>query len=174
MRFMRVAAGGWVAFAASLTPMPARANDAAANAVYERMQASTTASDPTALLGKVYAKDATYLPGYKELGIESRDAVIETMVGSQQHLRKVGGKIEIKFRLVNRKRLGNVFVDNGYMRTAITPKLNAAEQVAYSKFATVITKQKGGHWAFVTDAESDTPAENFDNAKAVAGLKFDQ
>lgn len=162
-----------IGLAALLPAMPASADNASANAVYDLMQASTTAADPALILEKVYAKEATYLPGYKELGIEARDAVIKTIVGSQQHLRKGGGRIEIKFRVVSRKRFGNVYVDNGYMRTAIMAKKDAPEQITYAKFATVITKQQGGRWAFVTDADSDTPASNFDNAKAVAGLKYD-
>lgn len=170
MRNLMIAAAAVAAISAG----PARADDAAANAVYERMQASGTAADPAALLEKVYGADATYLPGHKDIGIERRDAVLRMMVGSQQHLRKIGGQIALKFRVVDRKRFGNVYVDNGYMRTAVKPAKDAPEQVSYSKFVTVIAKQPEGHWAFVTDGDSDTPAANFENAKPTAGLKFDQ
>lgn len=170
MRSLMIAA----AAVAALSAAPARADDAAANAVYERMQASGAAADPAALLDKVYGAGATYLPGHKDVGIEPRAAVIGMMAGSQQHLRKAGGQIAVKFRVVDRKRFGDVYVDNGYMRTAVKPGKDAPEQVSYAKFAAVIAKQPEGHWAFVTDADSDTPAANFDGAKPVAGLKFDQ
>ena len=156
------------------TASPAYADDAAANAVYERMQESSTAPVPAPLLEKVYAPQSTYLPGHKDLGIEPRDAVLAMMVGSQQHLRKSGGQIAIKFRIVDRKRFGDVYVDNGYMRTSVKPAKDAPDQVSYAKFVTVIAKQPDGHWAFVTDADSDTPAANFDKARPVTGLKFDQ
>lgn len=152
----------------------AYASDAAANAVYERMQAAGASAEPAALLDKVYAPGSTYLPGHKEAGIDRRDAVIRMMAGSQQHLRKAGGRIDLKFRVVDRKRFGDVYVDNGYMRTAVKPAKDAPEQVTYAKFATVVAKQAEGHWAFVTDADSETPAANFESARPVAGLKFDR
>jgi ketosteroid isomerase-like protein len=158
---------------AAFAATPARADDTAANAVYERMQASGAATHPAALLEKMYAPDSTYLSGYKDAGIDRRDTVLKMMVGSQQHLRKGGGHIDMKFRAVERKRFGDIYVDNGYMRTAVKPAKDVHEQVTYGKFVTVIAKQPDGHWAFVTDADSDTPAANFDNAAPVAGLKFD-
>jgi hypothetical protein len=40
-----------------------------------------------------------------------------------------GRGLDIKFRLVERKRFGDVYVDNGYMRTSVWPKKGAPEQV---------------------------------------------
>jgi hypothetical protein len=154
--------------------VPAHASDAEANAVYERFQATATASDPTALLEKVYAAGSTYLPRHKEAGVEPRDAVIKMVGGSQRHLRSGGGQIDIRFRVVERKRLGNIYIDNGFMRTTVRPSEGAPEQVTYGKFATVIAKQPEGHWAFVADADSESTANRFDNAKPAAGAKFDR
>jgi len=168
-KFMIVSAAALAVWAS-----PALANDAAANAVYERMQASGTAADPASLLEKVYAPGATYLPGYKEIGIESREAVLKMMVGSQKHLRQSGGGLDVKFRVVDRKRFGDLYVDSGYMRTAVKPAKDAAEQVTYGKFVAAIARQPEGHWAFIADADSETLGANFDNAKAVKGVKFDR
>lgn len=162
------------AAAAVLPAAPARADDNAANAVYERMQAAGSASDPAAVLETIYAPGATYLPRYKEFGIDRRETFVKMMAGSQAHLRKNGGRIDMKFRVVERKRFGDLYVDNGYIRTVVVPKKDAAEQVSYGKFVTVIGKQPDGHWAFVTDADSDTSAAKFDEATPVAGLKFDR
>ncbi|HEX8258393.1 MAG TPA: hypothetical protein VF589_12245 [Allosphingosinicella sp.] len=158
---------------ASIAATPALADDSAANAVYERMQQATEAADPAPLLEQVYGPGATYLPRHKELGIDRREHVLKMLVGSQAHLRKSGGQLAIKFRVVERKRFGDVYVDNGYMRTTVKPGKDAPEQVSYGKFVAVIARQPEGHWAFVTDADSDTPAANFEGAKPVAGLKFD-
>ena len=162
-----------VSAASVLFVAPGHASDAAANAVYERMQAASTAPDPTSLLKKVYAPGSTYLPGHKEAGIDKGETVLKMMTGSLKHLRKGGGAIDTKFRVVERKRLGEVYVDNGYMRTTVKPTAAAPEKVTYGKFITVITPQPEGHWAFVTDADSETTAANFDSAKPVPGLKFD-
>lgn len=59
------------------------------------------------------------------------------------------------------------------MRHAVKPAKDLPEQVTYDKFVTVIAKPPDGDRAFVTDAEWETPAANFDNATPVAGLKFD-
>jgi ketosteroid isomerase-like protein len=158
---------------AAIAATPARADDAAANAVYERMQAAGAAADPGAVLGTVYAPGATYLPGHKEAGIERSEAFLKMMAGSYRHLRQGGGELDVKFRLVERKRFGDVYVDNGYMRTVVRPKKDAPEQVRYGKFVAVVAKQPDGSWAFVSDGDSDTPAASFDNARPVAGLKFD-
>lgn len=163
------------AIAALSAAAPAYADNEAANAVYERMQSSAAVDDPKPLLEKVYAPDATYLPGFKEGGIDRRDVVLKMMAGSQQHLRKGGGSLNVQFRIVDRKRLGDgLYVDNGYMRTVVKRTSDAPEQVTYCKFVTVVARQPDGHWAFVTDADSETPAANFDNAQPVAGLKFDR
>ena len=46
----------------ALFATPAHADDAAANAVYDRMQQAGTAADPADVLEKVYAAGSTYLP----------------------------------------------------------------------------------------------------------------
>lgn len=164
-----------ILMAAALVAMaaPARADDAAANAVYERMQAAYTALDPSGL-ETVYAPDATYLSRGPQMGIDRRDTIIRMTGGFHQRMRQSGGQIAMKFRLVERKRFGDVYVDNGYIRTTMKMSKDAPEQVTYGKFVTVIAKQPDGHWAFVSDADSDTPAANFDKAQPVAGLKFDK
>ena len=162
------------AAAAALLAAPARADDAAANAVYERMQAVAGAADPAAVLETIYAPDATYLPRYKQAGIDRREHFLKLMAGGQTQLRKNGGSIDMKFRIVERKRFGDLYVDNGYMRIAMKPKAGAAEEVHYGKFVTVLGRQADGRWAFVTDADSEAPAAKFEEAVAVPGLKFDR
>jgi ketosteroid isomerase-like protein len=160
---------------ASLSAAPALANDSAVNAVYERIQASfnATAAEAAPILETVYAPGASYLPRHKEAGIDGREAILRGMTGFLGQLRKSGGQIETRFRVVERKRLGNVYVDNGYMRTTLRVSKDAPERVMYGKFTTVLAQQAAGHWAFVNDADSETSNTQFDNAKRVPGLKYD-
>lgn len=160
--------------AALLVAMPAatRASDAEANAVYERMVASYAALDPVAL-ETVYAADATYLSRNGKLDIHKRDRVMQGMRSFHEQLRVDGGKMEIKVRIVERKRFGDVYVDNGYVRSTYTPGKAQPARTTTGKFVTVLAKQPSGRWAFVTDADSDAPADAFDKASPVAGLKFD-
>ena len=156
-----------------LLPAAAEASDVEANAVYERMVASYAALDPT-LLETVYAPDATYLSRNGKLDIHRRDMVMKGMRDFHEQLKANGGKVSMRFRIVERKRFGDVYVDNGYVRTTIIPAKDAPARTTTGKFVTVIAKQPAGHWSFVTDADSDTPAEAFDRATPVEGLKFDK
>lgn len=165
-----------MAFAlAALGPLaaaPAWADDGAANEVYGRMADSYAALDPEAL-ETVYAPDATYLSRNPKAGIDPRDAIRKGMHGFHEQLRKNGGSVRMKFRIVERKRYGDVIVDNGYVQSAIRMARDAPEEVTTAKFVTVIARQPQGHWAFVTDADSDTPAARFEQALPVPGLRFD-
>ena len=138
------------------------------------MQAASAAANPAPMFETIYAPGATYLPGHEEMGIDRRDTFLKMMVGSQRRLRQNGGQVSMKFRVVERKRFGDIYVDNGYMRTAMTLAKDGPEQVTYGKFITVLGKQPDGSYAFVTDGDSSTPAANFDNAEPVPGLKFDR
>jgi uncharacterized protein (TIGR02246 family) len=158
---------------AMIVPTAAQASDAAANAVYDRMVAAYKAYDP-AQLETVYAPDATYLSRSGRLDIHRRDQVRRGLTGYIQQLKTKGSKVDMKFRVVERKRFGDVYVDNGYVRTTVTPADGTAPQVTTGKFLTVLAKQPGGHWSFVSDADSETPAEAFDRAVRIGGVKFDQ
>ena len=156
-----------------LTAAPAAATDAAANAVYDRMIAAHRALDK-GQLETVYAPGATYLSRNGRLDIHSRPTIIRGSKGFHDAFRAKGGAVDIKIRVVERKRFGDVYVDNGYVRSTYRSGKDATPTVTTSKFVTVLARQPDGRCAIVTDADSDTPAAAFDNAARVAGLKFDE
>lgn len=158
--------------ALGLVSAPAGANDAAANAVYERMIAAHRALD-TAQLETVYAPGATYLSRHGRLDIHSRPTIMRGTRGFHDAYRANGGSVDIRIRLVERKRFGDVYVDNGYVRSTYTSARGATPTVTTGKFATVLARQPSGAWAIVTDADSDAPPAAFDRAAPVDGLKFD-
>jgi len=152
---------------------PAAASDADANAVYERMVASYAALDPAGL-ERVYAPNATYSSRNARATIHDRKRLMSGLTGFQQQVKGKGGSVDIRFRIVERKRFGDLYIDHGYVRTAYTLEQGGAPTVTYGKFMTVLAKQPEGHWAIVSDADSDTPPDAFDKAVPVEGLKFDQ
>lgn len=164
----------WLVTAALLAaPQAVCANDADANAVYARLAEGYAALDP-AMMESVYAPGATYLPQDSGARIDTRETIMRGILGFQDKLRSTGGSLTLRFRLVDRKHFGDVYVDNGYVRTTIVSAKGAEPRVMTSKFATVLARQPDGRWAIVTDAASDTPADAFDQAAAVPGLKFDR
>lgn len=156
-----------------LLATPAAAADSDANAVYERMAAAHRALD-TAGLESVYAPEATYLSRNPRFDIHSRATILSGSRSFHNAARAKGGAIDIRIRIVDRKRFGDVYVDNGYVRSTYTASEGAVPTVTTGKFATVLARQSNGSWAIVTDADSDTPPAAFDDARPVAGLKFDR
>lgn len=153
-------------------PVPALANDADANAVYTRMAASYAALDPAGL-ESVYAPDARYNSRNSRLGTHDRAQVLKGGAGFQQMVRDKGGNIDIRFRLIARQRFGDVYVDHGYVRTTYKMTSDGTATVSNGKFMTVLAKQPDGRWAITGDADADTPADSFDKAVRIDGLKYD-
>lgn len=161
------------AAAIAIVAVPAQANDAAVNAVYDRFAAAYAALEP-AKLDQLYAPDATYLSRSPRLAIQNRDSILKGMGGFLDQVKANGGRLDIKFRVTDRKRFGDVIVDNGYMRLTTKPSKDVAEQLTDAKFILVMAKQPDGRWTFVSDADIETPAGSYDNAQPVQGVKFDR
>ena len=151
----------------------AYASDADVNAVYERMQAAYAELDAEHL-ERVYAPDATYLPRSAKANVNTRESIRKGAAAFITQIRGKGGTVTMQFRVVERKRFDGVVIDNGYVRTVIDGANGEPPVVSYGKFLTAIARQTDGHWAFVSDGDSETPPAAFDAAVAVAGLKFDR
>lgn len=152
---------------------PAVASDKDANAVYERMAKSFSLLDPAGL-NSVYAPNATYTPRVARFGHHDRATLINGMTGFQQQVKAKGGHVDIRFRLVERKRFGDLYVDHGFVRTSFSMEKGSPACVTNAKFMTVLAKQPNGDFAIVGDADSESPADEFDKARPVEGLKFDR
>lgn len=153
-------------------PNFAHASDHGVNAVYERMQAAYASLDASKL-ETVYAPDATYLPRSAKANVNSRDMIRRGLTGFIDQVRARKGTIKVSFRVVERKRFNGIYIDNGYVRTAIDNNDGTTPTVSNGKFLTVIAQQPEGHWAFVSDSDSETPPASFDDAKPLSGIKFD-
>lgn len=151
----------------------AQASDKDANAVYERMQAAYTSLDASGL-ETVYAHDATYLPRSAKAGVNDRATIRRGLKGFIDQVQGSHGTITVSFRVVERKRFNDIYIDNGYVRTIVDKGDGSAVTVSNGKFLTAIARQPEGHWAFVSDSDSETPAALFDTAKPLPGVKFDQ
>ena len=150
----------------------AYASDQDVNAVYERMQAAYASLDASRL-ETVYAPDATFLPGSPKANVNTRESIRRGLTGAIDQVRASKGSIKVSFRIVERKRFDGIYIDNGYVRSVIDKGDGKSPVVSNGKFHTAIARQPEGHWAFVSDSDSETPAASYDTAKPLPGLKYD-
>lgn len=100
------------AIAALLTPVYAQASAREPNELYEGFAKAHAALDTTGL-EPLYAPGATYLPRSGRFGIQTRQEIMQRERASHDGMRADGGSIQLKFRISNRRRFGDLVVDNG-------------------------------------------------------------
>jgi hypothetical protein len=106
--------------------------------------------------------------------VKFRDQILARERSSHLALSRQGGSLKLEFRVVGRQRFGEAYVDNGYMRSTLRPSSAAEPKVTISKFILVMARQPGGNYALVSDADSDAPADSWDKAREIPGLKYDR
>ena len=121
----------------------------------------------TRALHLLYAPGATYLPRAGRFDIQTREKILEREKASHDAMRMNGGSIRLSFRVTDRKRFGDVVVDNGYMRSVIRRSKDEPANTSTSKFILVMARQPDGRWALVSDADSDALAEAYDTSSHV-------
>ena len=79
-----------------------------------------------------------------------------------QHFKKNNQKISITFKIVNRRKIGDDILDNGfYQLELVTP--NKPSDLSFGKFSTVL-QLVDDVWKFKTDATSNTNFIEYENA----------
>lgn len=79
-----------------------------------------------------------------------------------QHCKKNNQKLLLTFKIIDRKKIGDDILDNGfYQLEFITP--NQPSIFSFGKFSTVL-KLVNGEWKFKTDATSNTEFMDYENA----------
>lgn len=159
--------------AALLFPVEAQTSARRPNELYTAFSKAHAALH-TAGLEPLYAPQATYLPRSARFAIQTRNEILRRERASHDMMRANGGSIQLKFRVSDRKQFGDLVVDNGYMRSAIRRSKSDPVIETTSKFILVMARQKDGRWALVSDADSDAPAEAYDELRPVGGHQYDR
>jgi len=161
--------------AATLAAAPAPAEpreDAAINRIYETVAAGVAANSGEAISG-AFADDAVVMdprPTPPAVG----DAFRATIVGMAAKLKADGVRMSAQYRIERRIRSGELAIDTGYRRQAMTPPGAAAEpMVQYNKFLVVAQRQRDGSWKILRDASLPASKEAWEGAARAPGLKFD-
>lgn len=147
-------------------------DNAAVNAVYERLSAVLAAQDADGYEA-IYAPEATYLSGRDtNLPLMGRDRIMELFGPPMRQAREKGVAAKLDFRLLERKWLGDVAVDTGLTRFEFKGP-DGQPRISNSKFMTVVKRAPDGRWVFVADAAAAVKGEEWDKAQPVANLKYD-
>ena len=153
--------------AALLFPVEAQTSARRPNELYTAFSKAHAALH-TAGLEPLYAPQATYLPRSARFAIQTRNEILRRERASHDMMRANGGSIQLKLRA------SDLVVDNGYMRSAIRRSKSDPVIETTSKFILVMARQKDGRWALVSDADSDAPAEAYDELRPVGGHQYDR
>lgn len=103
----------------------------------------------------LYTENALYLT--PESGIQRGRAVIfDNFDGFFNSVRESGGKLDISFKIVERRMTTNMGYDVGEFLLTSAGK-SGATQTSRGKFVVIAVKLKGGQWKFQLDSYSDLP-----------------
>ncbi|MHB1047929.1 MAG: subclass B3 metallo-beta-lactamase [Thermoanaerobaculia bacterium] len=117
-----------------------------------------------ALVGGLYEEDALYLAPPESRGIVRGAGDIRASFASFfDDVRKDGGRLAIRFAIVDRQIDGGLACDTGYFELTGF-RGGAVRQRTVGKFTTVARRQKDGRWKLRVDTYGGAPEAAFDGA----------
>lgn len=122
---------------------------AGVDAVYERFAAAYDALDEAAVAA-LYTADALYLVPGNEV-MRGRDAIRDTFAGFFHAVRSEGGRLAIRFEILDRVVAPGLVSDVGHFRLA---RSGGGEPQMRGKFAVVARQEGDGAWRFHVDSYS--------------------
>ena len=146
--------------------------DEKVNAIYTRMSEGYASLDVN-LMKKVYDSDYVYVaPGKHDpvwKGLEDmlfKDGRFFTEMQERKN------RVSIKFRVIDRKKTGQMVADVGFYSFQITsPDQNV--DTSYGKFLITSILQSNGHWLFYSDMDVDALKKDYEGVKKISELKYD-
>lgn len=76
---------------------------------------------------------------------------------------KTGQKLELTFKIIDRKKIEDTILDNGFYALTIHGD-DQAKRVSYGKLSTILKLEQEG-WKFMIDANSNTDESEYQNAE---------
>lgn len=146
------------------------------NAIYDRMSAAYLAMDEK-LLESVYSTNAAYLPAGEDSALlKGQKNIVADSIGYFKELKQFQATMTIEFRVIDRKKTSDMVTDIGFFKITLSPPKNSKHQTKYDygKFIITSIPTTNGNWAFYNDLDAASSESSYNNAKAVAGWKFDQ
>lgn len=116
---------------------------------YERLDAK--------MVSGLYTDDALYLTPESDI-MRGRDVIFKSFSGFFDAIRRVGGKLDIRFNIVDRRVDQDIGYDVGIFSLTSIGK-NGETQTSRGKFVVVAVRSKDGSWKFQLDSYSNLPKE---------------
>lgn len=124
------------------------------DAIYSRFNQAYKTLDPAAV-ANLYTESAAYLAPNAELEI-GRDKVLAQFERFFGDVKQKGGRLEITFRVVQRKISGDLGYDVGIFTLTNIPASGEA-RTSRGKFFVVTVKETDGTWRFQADGYNHLP-----------------
>lgn len=82
-----------------------------------------------------------------------------------ERIEKNGQRLQLAFKIVDRKKMGSTILDNGFYILTVQGK-DSVSSISYGKLAAVLNLDKEG-WKFAVDANSNTDEQEFRQAQGM-------
>jgi len=146
-----------------------------ADKVYQSLSNAFTLLDPKEMTN-VYDTNGIYVSARSELSILSgHDELYKIYNKYFNSLKQHNSSIDLRFRVTNRFIDTKTTHDIGYYLVTIIPAIETKQPPRQhaGKFMITLNQQEDGHWAILSEANSQSPNASFINAKEVDGLYYD-
>jgi ketosteroid isomerase-like protein len=151
-------------------PAAAQSDDPAINAVYDGIAAAKARNDAPGIAA-AFVPEALLIdarPGPATAGSE----LAGRLGPMAQSMARDQARVTTQYRIERRSRAGDVTVDAGYMRQAITgPGMSMPPMV--TRFLVTLRRQPDGSWRILSDASMPATEAAWAAAARQPGLKFD-
>lgn len=154
--------------------------DVKVNAIYDRMSAAYVGFNEKQM-EHVYAQDGAYMPGNTLL--KGRKSIAASFIPMFENLKENNAKLNIEFRVIDRKYSKDMVTDVGYYKLTITPPkeltkstpLNGLEgepRQSFGKFIITAIPGEEDDWAFYNDLSTGSTQTAYVEAKPITGWKY--
>lgn len=167
MRLSRLAFALLIPLAAPATANP---EDAAINAVYQRLASARAAGD-------VPGMTDAFAPGALLIDARPGPAISGTELSGRlrpmaERLRDENARVETAYRVERRSVMGAIALDAGYMRQDIR-RADGRAMTRYARFLVTMERGPGDSWRIIGDASMPADEAAWTSLGRTEGLHFD-
>jgi uncharacterized protein (TIGR02246 family) len=152
-------------------PADRAAANAAINAVYARLAAARAGHSVDGMVA-AFAPDGLLVdarPGPAIAGAE----LAARLAPMAARLREEGVDLSTQYRIERRSFAGDLAIDAGYMRQAMTRPGAAEPMVRYARFLVTLRRSPDGSWRILSDAAMPSNEAAWNAVPRIDGLHYD-
>ncbi|WP_254843538.1 nuclear transport factor 2 family protein [Shewanella sp. UCD-KL21] len=127
------------------------------------------------IIETMYTDDAVYLSETPNQGIiTGKPQIVELYQHFFEKIAKREARIEVDFRVINRKLTNDSATDVGFYLVRFHPKKETGDQISVfsGKFVFVSQKDANNQWQFIVDSNTKMNPELYYSAKPISNLYY--